>query len=198
MATFEDLNSVVTLHKRTFKMSFTTMLGSSFLFQYYRIFLNDFFYFFVAKKGNNIVGFIVGVNDYRILSRCLKRNMHLFVIPIMRSALNLKLIPFIWKRFLGFIFNDRVNTVPFQLTDHNEITSFAVDNNNQGLGIGSNLLKRYSSQACNDKALGVFITTDATNNTPTINFYKKNGFYIKHTYHQSKERKMHLMLKECV
>lgn len=195
IATLEDLDSVVALHKKVFINNSTTLLGSSFLYQYYRLFLNENFFFLVAKKQEKTVGFIVGVNDYKLLSKCLKKNAHLFLIPILRSVFNINLIPFLVKRLFAFIFNDRVNKMPLNLKNHNEITSFAVDNDYQNLGIGTSILNKYLSLVSDDTIQGVFLTTNATDNRATINFYKKSGFLIKHTYHQTKNRRMHLMLR---
>jgi len=195
-ATEKDIKQVVSLHMSTFKSNFTTLLGKAFLTQYYHLFLNNLFYFFIAKKEEQVIGFIVGVNDYKLLAKYLKQEIHKFIIPLLYSVLNIKLIPIISKRVLGFIFNGRANTLPLDLRNYNEITSFVVDKNSQGLGVGSSLLKHYLSQVNSSGILGAFITTDATENISTINFYKKNGFTIKHTYQQSEKRDMHLMLKE--
>jgi len=200
-ASIKDLHSIATLHKKTFNKNFTSLLGYSFLIQYYRLFLRSDFLLLVAKKNSKVIGFIAGVNDYRILANSLKENMHLFILPVLRSILNIQLIPHIIKKSYGFVFNDRVNALPYDLTNYNEITSFAVDKQTRGQGIGSQLLSHYLIQMHDDhssKPKTTFITTDADNNYPTIYFYKKNGFIVKHSYYQTKKRKMLLMVRKTI
>ena len=199
IATPDDVSSVVLLHKKIFRGNFTTLLGSKFLSQYYLIFLNDSFSFNVAKHDKKVVGFIVGVTEYKVLARYLKRNAHIFILPIIQSMLNTRLIPHVLKRVFNFIFKNRVNEIPIALETYNEITSLAVDNDYQGLGIGKNLLNLHLELLHNNQSVpGVFITTDASDNLSTINFYLKRGFVVKHTYKQNKNRKMHLMIKDFI
>lgn len=199
VATPDDITSVVLLHKRIFLNNFTTLLGSKFLSKYYLIFLNQPFSFLIAKKNNQLVGFIVGVTEYKVLAKYLKSNAHTFIWPILQSAVNLKLIPHVFKRTFNFIIKNRVNGIPLDLNRYHEITSLAIDDKYQGLGIGKNLLKSHVELVSSNKEIpGVFITTDAFDNQSTINFYLKRGFVIKYTYNQTKEREMHVMVKEFI
>ncbi len=196
-ATIDDIPSIVALHMQTFKKKFTTKLGADFLLQYYKLFLHNGFYLLIVKTNNEVSGFISGVEDYTLLSKSLKKNFSIFIYPILKASLTTKLIPEISKKIYNFLLHKRVNKVVVDIAGYNEITSFCISPENQGKGLGSIILKHYIHLACQKSILGVFITTDAINNSPTISFYKKNKFIIKHTYSQSIKREMHLMIRNC-
>ena len=196
-ATEGNIPSIVSLHKQAFKNNFTTKLGSEFLFQYYKLFLNNGFYLLIAKTDNKISGFISGVEDYTLLSKSLKNNFFVFIYPIIKASFTKKVTLEISKKIYSFLRHKRADKVAIDIAGYNEITSFCVAPENQYQGFGSMILKKYIHLVCQKSTLGIFITTDAISNSPAISFYKKNKFIIRHTYSQSIKREMHLMIRDC-
>lgn len=188
----DDVNAVVDVHVRAFPDFFMTNLGSRFIREYYRFYLDSKHHFLVATNDRDeILGFVVGSDRPCLLYADMKRQFTKFIIPLMMSSLNLRLGRKILVKVFRFFLHDTVNNEIKRLNGFSELTSIAVEPSCQGVSVGNKLLASYLENARGNPDLkGVFLTTDDKDNEKVINFYKSSGFNVYSTFSQSASRSM--------
>lgn len=195
-ADLSHLDAMVKVHLHSFPNFFLTSLGNKFLLEYYRIYIQYGHIALVLEDDGLIEGFVVGTNSSEQFYKDLKSNIALFIIPIFSNLFNPKLITKIFKRAYSICFKKRVNNELDKYINLNELTSIGVMPTDQNKGIGTLLLSTYEDCCLKKQLNSIYLTTDADNNDPVLNFYKKAGFEIDLTFYQGKDRRMFSLTKK--
>ena len=195
-ADLSNLDDMVKVHLHSFPNFFLTSLGSKFLFEYYKIYIQYGHIAFVLECNGLIEGFVVGTDSGERFYKDLKSNISKFIVPILWNLFNPKLITKIFNRVYSIVLKKRVNNELDKYVDLNELTSIGVLPTDQSKGIGTLLLSTYENYCLEKNINGIYLTTDADNNTAVLNFYKKAGFEIDLTFYQGKDRRMFSLTKK--
>jgi len=195
-AELSNLDDIVKVHLHSFPGFFLTSLGYKFLFQYYKIYIQNGHIAFVLEDKGLIEGFVVGTNSSERFYKDLKSNILFFLVPVLSNLFNPKLLTKIFNRACSIFFKKRVNNELEKYVDQNELTSIGVMPTDQNKGIGTLLLSTYEDYCLTNNVNSIYLTTDADNNEPALNFYKKNGFKVDLRFYQGKGRKMFSLTKK--
>ena len=195
-ADLSHLDDIVKVHLHSFPNFFLTSLGSKFILEYYKIYIQYGHIALVLVDDGLIEGFVVGTNSSEQFYNDLKSNISLFIIPILCNLFNHKLITKIFNRAYSIIFKKRVNSELNKYIDLNELISIGVMPTDQNKGIGTLLLSTYEDYCLKNNLKGIYLTTDADKNNHVLNFYKKSGFEIDLTFYQGKDRRMFSLTKK--
>lgn len=192
-----DLKALVNVHNSAFKDFFMTSLGSNFLVEYYKNYLNPSHISLVLKDDNGaILGFVVGTNNSAVFYKSLKSNWRSFLIPLLSNLFNVKVIAKVSKRILSIFTSNKVNELIDAPKGFNELTSIGVFQNTTTKGIGTRLLQEYEMICRNKDIPGIYLTTDALGNEGVLKFYQKHGYSISQEFIQDNKRSMYLLIKK--
>lgn len=189
-----DLDAVVLIHLKAFPDFFLSQLGKSFLYHYYST---------VKKMQTGILlgcyddnGTLMGFSAATTLSsgfhkKVLFHNFLFFgldalILLFTRPAALIHLIANMTKSPEKGIYDS------FQ---YGELLSIAVSPDNQGKGVGRELICATEKDILEQGQTEISLTTDAINNDKTFSFYKKNGYNILYEFTAYPTRKMFRMNK---
>ncbi len=187
-----DLEHVVSIHVSSFQGFFLSFMGTSFLRIFYRAILFDEGNIsFVGEENGHVMGFVVGTTRpygfyKRVVMRYWYQLMIASIVPIVRQPLTLlRLI-----RRLGVVSEmDR---------GQNEVLlmSIAVSPSGQNLGIGTQLIDAFITDAKRRGISAITLTTDKINNERTNQFYFRRGFKCSNSFTTAEGRQMNEYRKE--
>jgi ribosomal protein S18 acetylase RimI-like enzyme len=182
-----DLPGIVALHRKAFRDSFLTDLGSGFLRRYYGLVLDYHRGILLVSRGRNgLEGFACGFVDPQSFYGRMRRNRWIFALPILAGVARQ---PALVSRILG-----NVHRVHKPLVEKSagtcELSSIAVAPEASQKGIGTSLVKAFLKQAWEMGARRVYLDTDADDNVPANAFYQKAGFHLDMRFEKSAGRWM--------
>jgi ribosomal protein S18 acetylase RimI-like enzyme len=182
-----DLPGIVAVHRKTFRNSFLTDLGSSFLNRYYGLVLDYHRGILLVSRGRNgLEGFACGFVDPQSFYGLMRRNRWIFALPILAGVARQ---PGLASRIL-----DNVHRVHKPLVEKSagtcELSSIAVAPEASQKGIGTSLVKAFLKQAWEMGARRVYLDTDANDNVSANAFYQKAGFQLDICFEKSAGRWM--------
>ncbi|SHJ29034.1 GNAT family N-acetyltransferase [Halodesulfovibrio aestuarii] len=194
--TSQHIDDVVQIHLDAFTNFFLTRLGRSFLRQLYLAFLRDdaASCFIALDSKKTVVGFIAGTNTPDLFFRnLLLFNWHKFLCASLTLMIHHPIT--VGRKLLGAIFyRGDFHDLPFK--ELSLISSFAVDPKVQGKGCGQELLAVFENWTQAHGGKGVYLLTDASDNTKTNQFYLKNGFLLNDIVKKSDGREMNRFVKK--
>lgn len=195
-ACLEDIESITQIHIKAFPQFFMTSLGSKFLYEYYRLYLNSSDHIAIVIEEFGVVkGFAVGTNDSLAFYKEFKINSYKFIYPILINFSNVKLLKKILKRILSIFNGNKIDNREIVYENFNELTSIALNPRLHTQGAGGQLFVYYE-KICKDNNIGgIHLTTDKLNNYKVLNFYNKHGFVIKQEFYQDDLRAMYSLVK---
>jgi ribosomal protein S18 acetylase RimI-like enzyme len=182
----DDLASLVQIHTQAFRGFVLTTLGSKFLFQLYKGFLElpDGVLLVISASSTDVsepllddrvLGFIAGTSKPDQFFALLRRKRWLrFAIAALPALI----------RHPGIIAERLVASLRYggdslpELPGYWLLSSLAVKPGTTGSGFGSDLVQKFCSVARNGAAAGVYLTTDAQDNDGVRAFYTRNGFTV--------------------
>jgi GNAT superfamily N-acetyltransferase len=181
-----DLVSVVNVHLASFTGFFLSSMGDRFLQEYYKSVLVDETHIaYVFPNTGDVSGFVVGTaQPAGFYKRVLKSNWVNFLlssIPVVMKD------PFVALRLMRRI--EMVQGTPFK-DDYALLMSIAVEPNEQGKGIGAQLVAAFLQDAEERGCLGAILTTDAQENDLVNYFYLRRGFHLSRIFVTSGGREM--------
>lgn len=184
-ATLEDLKSIVKVHKKCFKNSFSSKIGNYLLKKYYLLYLDHYpNLFYVAKEDQEVVGFCMGYlcNDHYLTKTFIRH----YKIPMFLRCVFLTLIfnKQMWNKIFNFfkkkkskyeiIDNDFSNVNKKEIGD---LLSICVLESYRGKGISYKLMDLfcYTLKGLN---ISYCVLTVNVENTHALSFYNRNGFEL--------------------
>lgn len=189
-----DSCKIARIHLKSFPDFFLTTLGYSFLKTYYRSCVKSkeaISICAIKQDDKKLVGFAVGsynsegFNKRLIFSNLLEFSYRsiflLFTKPLALIRLYKNLTKKINKDDKG---------------DYAELFSIGVCPEQNGLGIGQQLLHRFENLVREKGVNTVTLTTDTENNDRVLRFYKKSGYAHYYDFLTYPNRKMVKLIKE--
>lgn len=168
-----DLENVVEMHLIAFPDFFMSLMGKSFVRQYYKCVIDyENSITIIAKNDSSSnIGFAVGFKNPSIFYKFLRRRFYNFIFPVLLGFL--KKPKLLTRIFRGFV---RVNLKDRAISEINSCELASIGVTKQGFGYGSLLLKKFIEEAVRKKSENVTLTTDRNNNNNVVKFYTSNGF----------------------
>lgn len=189
----EEIANVVAIHCSAFRDFFLTELGQDFLTTYYDAFRkNDRTVLIGCFDHNRLLGFAAGVylsagfNTYLVKTNLLPFMLQGIKIVFSKPSSIIRLI----KNF------KKVDKTIVDKGLYAELFSIAVLPNQQGLGIGKQLVEQLEANLKQKGCKEVSLTTDAANNESTLSFYKSVGFDVLYPFTSYPHRKMYRLIKQ--
>lgn len=174
----QEISVIAQLHVRAFPNFFLTQLGESFLRLLYKGYIeDDDSGIIVAEIDGSIIGFIAYSFDYSkffkfLLSKhFLKFSLYAFFASVRHPS-------FIKRLFGALKKSDNVT----KEEKYVELASICVDPNNEGLGIGSELISYLIEIVDFETYEYINLETDAVQNDSVNMFYLKNGFSLERQF----------------
>lgn len=182
------IQEVVNVHMAAFPGFFLSFLGSKFLKEFYRSFIDDEAGIgFVAKdtETGQVVGAIVGpLIPTGYFKRLLKKRWWAFCLASLKAVLKK---PSVTKRlFRAVFYRGESPSGPSRAL----LSSIAVSPDCQKYGIGRALVKRWVEEVRRQGGTGCFLTTDAEGNEAINTFYQKLGWKIQSSFVTPEGRRM--------
>lgn len=182
----ERVDEIVHIHMQSFTGFFLTFLGSGFLRQLYKGFIeHNGSDLIVAVEDDRIVGFLAYSED---------------LSSFYKYLLKRHLLSLAWYAVLAFI---RKPKIFFRLIrafgyskdaardeKYVELSSIGVLPEMEGKGVGSKMICALKSKVDAQKFQYIKLETDAENNEGANAFYQKNDFVLDHEYVTHEGRKM--------
>ena len=174
----EDIESVVRVHMDAFQGFFLTFLGPTFLTEFYEGVCEDHSGIALIYEDHFVLGFVVGtVQPSGFYKRLIQERWWKFGLsslwPLIRK-------PSIIPRLLRALnLPDHVSKMQPRT---GTLMSLAVMNGCQGRGIGKQLVSSFLEHSRKKGVELVNLTTDAADNEPTNEFYRKMGFTCAKTF----------------
>lgn len=189
-----DLESVVTIHQKSFRGFFLTFLGHSFLKVFYSFVLSEKRSISIVAESfedKKVVAFVVGTTEPEgFYSRAIRREGMAFIVAA---------IPAIVKdpRIITRLF--RALKKPKEARENIgdcELMSIAVLPNTSSNGVGTKLEAAFCEEAKKRKAKMITLTTDKRNNDHVNMFYKKCGYSVYDSFVTPEGREMNRYIKD--
>jgi ribosomal protein S18 acetylase RimI-like enzyme len=181
-----DVPSVVDVHLASFMGFFLASLGARFLRELYKSILMDEAHIaFVCANEGKVLGFVAGTTyPVGFYSRALERNWRGFafasIVPILENPM---MAIRLWRRLIA------KRGTRFDSGDA-LLMSVAVSPNQQGNGIGRQLVSKFLEEANSRGCVSVFLTTDALENDSVNRFYRSMKFQLSKEYITTEGRRM--------
>jgi ribosomal protein S18 acetylase RimI-like enzyme len=193
-AEISDSNQIAKMHMKSFPNFFLTTLGYSFLKTYYRT---------CAKSGEAIsicaidqvdkklLGFAVGCynsrgfNNSLIFSNLLEYSYRAIILLFTKPIALVRLYKNLAKN------EDKDDKGKYA-----ELLSIGVSPDQNGLGIGRNLLVQFEDRVRERGISTITLTTDAESNDSVLRFYKKAGYTVYYNFDTFPNRPMLKLIKE--
>jgi ribosomal protein S18 acetylase RimI-like enzyme len=173
-ASAKDLPGVIQVHQEAFQGSLMTKLGPRFLRVYYHTVMTyDNSIFYVAERGEEILGFVAGFVRPESFYHNLSKH---------RLRLAVSMMPGLWRspqllfRVIGNMRQAEKNSARRETRESAELASIAVLPSKGGKGIGKQLVQAFCEAAFARRAEQIFLTTDAEDNVAVNQFYLRLGF----------------------
>jgi len=184
----EDADALAGLHARAFPSFFLSSLGVPFLRQFYLGFVGDpTAVTVVARDGGTPVGCVVGTIEPKgFFTRLLRRRLLGFGVASARAAVTR---PRSIRRLLrGLLYRGGADHAP---TGGALLSSICVDPARRDVGLGADLISRWSELAAAMGASTAYLTTDAIDNEAVNRFYQRAGWTLAGTASTPEGRSMH-------
>lgn len=184
------LKIIVAIHMSTFKGFFLESLGSRFLRELYRGYIEDpYGICLVAINGTKVVGFVAGTTHPDDFFRRLLRNRWYAFALAGASSLTRHPIR-VGRKYLSAIHyrGEKPQDIPRAAL----LSSIGVAPGWTGKGVGRMLLSSFCENARTAGAPIVYLTTDRDGNDAVNQFYCMNGFRLYSTFQKDRNRWMNL------
>jgi GNAT superfamily N-acetyltransferase len=176
-----ELEDIVAVHLRAFPNNFLTLMGSSFIREYYRA-VSEYKsnIFLVARNEESTLGFVSGFgNPVQFYSYYFSKRFEL--IPISLVAILKR--PYLIPRILSNLsYMRRAHGSSSEV----ELSSVAVLPERSGLGVGKGLIDAFVNKARQAGFESIYLTTDVRNNETGNNFYVNRGFRLERSLLQGR------------
>ena len=188
----KDIERIVSIHLAAFNGFFLSSLGASFLRTYYK----SYFYcpgaiLLSAIEDNQIIGFAAAATKSRGFNKRLILNS--------LSAYMWQVIQLLFtnpKAILHLVKNmSKSSPHDNDRGEYGELYSIAVAPNQQGKGVGRDLLKQVEKRARQEGSVQFSLTTDYYNNEKTIGFYNSMGYEVYYDFVAYPDRRMFRLIK---
>lgn len=189
-----DSNQIAEIHIKSFPNFFLTTLGYSFLKTYYRSCAKSkeaISICAINQDDKNLLGFAVGCfnsagfNKRLILSNSLEYSYRALLLLCTKPIALIRLYKNLSKN------NDKGDK-----GNYAELLSIGVSPDQNGFGIGQQLLTKFENQVREKGINNVTLTTDADSNDNVLRFYKKSGYTVYYGFETFPNRKMLKLIKE--
>jgi ribosomal protein S18 acetylase RimI-like enzyme len=189
-----DSNQIAKIHLKSFPNFFLSTLGYSFLKTYYRSCAKSkeaISICAINQDDKKLLGFAVGclnskgVNKRLILSNSLEYSYRAILLLFTKPIALIRLFKNLAKN------NDKDDK-----GNYAELLSIGVSPDQNGLGIGQNLLVKFENQVRKKGIYTITLTTDADSNDSVLRFYKKSGYTVYYDFETFPNRKMLKLIKE--
>lgn len=186
-----DLSAVVDIHIRSFPGFFLTFLGPSFLTLLYKnINSDEEGLVLVTDSGSGITGFVGGVTQQSgFYARLVKRQALVFALAALSAVIKQ---PRILPRLLRAL--NRSSQSKASIAEAC-LMSLAVHPNNQGQGIGRELVSAFCQAMTARGVDTISLTTDRDHNEQANRFYMSLGFTLARTFVTPEGRAMNEYVK---
>lgn len=187
-----ESKSLAIIHAEAFKDFFLTSLGPNFLNTYYKscIKSDEAIAICAIDENENIIGISVGcLHSKGFHKRLIKQNLVAFML---QGIIILFTKP---KAIIRLLTNLGKKADKNDTGNYAELLSIAVRPNNNGQGVGNELLKKFEEEAMNKGCLEIALTTDFEKNSKVLEFYKRNGYEIYYQFITFPNRKMYKLKK---
>lgn len=189
-----DSNQIAKIHLKSFPNFFLTTLGYSFLKTYYRSCAKSkeaISICAISQDNKKLLGFAVGCfnsagfNKRLIFSNTLEYSYQAIILLFTNPIALIRLYKNLEKN------NDKDDN-----GNYAELLSIGVLPNQNGFGIGQQLLAKFENQVIEKGINTITLTTDADSNENVLRFYKKSGYTIYYDFETFPNRKMLKLIKE--
>jgi len=189
-----DSNQIAKIHLKTFPNFFLTTLGYSFLKTYYRSCAKSkdaISICAINQDDKKLLGFAVGCfnsagfNKKLIFSNSLEYSYRAILLLFTKPIALIRLFKNLEKN------NDKDDT-----GNYAELLSIGVSPDQNGFGIGQNLLVKFENQVKGKGVNRITLTTDADSNDSVLRFYEKSGYSVYYDFVTFPNRKMLKLIKE--
>lgn len=189
-----DSNQIAKIHLKSFPNFFLSTLGYSFLKTYYRSCAKSkeaISICAINQDDKKLLGFAVGClnskgfNKRLILSNSLEYSYRAILLLFTKPIALIRLFKNLAKN------NDKDDK-----GNYAELLSIGVSPDQNGLGIGQNLLVKFENQVRKKGIYTITLTTDADSNDSVLRFYKKSGYSVYYDFETFPNRKMLKLIKE--
>lgn len=188
-ATLADVAAIVEVHRDAFPEGFLTRLGTGFLTELYRGFVEDSAgMVYVAYEGERLSGFAAGsTNPESFFRRLLYRRGMMFILAAVEGLVR---HPLMVARKLSSAVFYRGDTPPSLAGRAALLSSIGVRRDFAGRGVGRSLLESFVTAAFGQGADYLFLMTDESHNNSVNRFYKNAGFCVESIVNKPGGRKM--------
>ena len=191
-ARLQDVNAIVSIHKKAFPDFFLTSLGSTFLRLYYSCMCNSKEAITLcAMDDEEILGFCTtALTSEGFNVRLIRQNFLRFVIEgikllLLRPMALIRLVKNFTKK----------SDVIDDSCQYAELFSFGVSPTYQGMGAGRALLSETEHIVYQMGGKALSLTTDKNNNDSAIAFYQSCGYQILYDFITYPNREMFRFIK---
>jgi ribosomal protein S18 acetylase RimI-like enzyme len=186
-AVTEDLPRIAAIHRSAFSQFFLTRLGAEFLRRYYGLLLRHPKAIVLISESSGVVeGFVGGFVDPAEFYALMRRNRHMFVLPILAALIRR---PSLVMKVFDAV--QRIQTPAAEESPRScELCSVAVAPEAGGMGLGKALVQAFLEWAWSMDARRVYLTTDADANERANALYRTTGFQLNRRFRQGKGRWM--------
>ena len=189
-----DSNQIAKIHLKSFPNFFLTTLGHSFLKTYYRSCAKSkeaISICAINQDDKKLLGFAVGcLNSKRFNKKLIYSNLGAYFYQTL-------ILLFTKPRALIRLFKNLAkNNDKDDKGNYAELLSIGVSPDQNGLGIGQNLLVKFENQVRKKGINTITLTTDADSNDSVLRFYKKSGYTVYYDFETFPNRKMLKLIKE--
>lgn len=189
-----DSSQIAKIHLKSFPNFFLTTLGYSFLKTYYNSCITSKDAISICAADNEtkiILGFAVGcLNSKGFNKKLIYSNIGSYAYQTLILLLTKPLA------LVRLFKNLRKGNVLSDKGYYAELLSIGVLPDQNGLGIGQQLLVEFE-KVVRDKGISkITLTTDADSNDNVLRFYKKSGYTVYYDFETFPERKMLKLIKE--
>lgn len=195
-ATKNDVEALAYQHEKIFNDFFMASLGTSFLKAYYRtaVDFNETICFIAEDDGDKCVGYVFGrIKARGYLKRLLKNGFFRFALC------GVKLLFTRPKALIRLANNldkkDKKKGIE-DSQDYAEIGLIGVVPEQNGRGIGHQLLYAFEEEMKRMGANRLSLTTDYYDNENTLTAYKSWGFSVLYEFTAYPDRRMYRLIKE--
>lgn len=193
-ARLQDIREIAVLHRQVFPGFFLTAMGQKFLEELYSGFLNHpGGLLIVARDGESVVGFAAGTTEPDIFFPTLRKQRGGAFLVKAIPAILANPLPVLRKLYSAVFYR---GDAPHDAAAGALLSSIGVAAALQGSGLAEKLLMAFESNAASKGAVGIYLTTDATNNDRVNAFYRKKGYEVESRFMQHGRRPMFRYIKK--
>jgi ribosomal protein S18 acetylase RimI-like enzyme len=189
-----DSNQIAKIHLKSFPNFFLATLGHSFLKTYYRSCAKSneaISICAIDQDDKKLLGFAVGCfnsagfNKRLIFSNLLEYSYRAILLLFTKPIALIRLYKNLTKN------NNKDDKGKYA-----ELLSIGVLPDQNGFGIGQDLLVKFENQVKEKGVNTITLTTDADSNDSVLRFYKKSGYTVYYDFETFPNRKMLKLIKE--